>query len=362
MSVITLNHWKMQAIWDSFQQNIGIEDLQNELLYYIEQDQEEEFWFVVEDQNEPIVIGWSDFIYGMHLQGIPTEYRERFLIWILNYVKQNPLSKIGDYYRAGLWNADILQILSTKTTNHLHYFVQQALDILRTEVECPCRTSKKTKNPILPHKSFSRLYVRKYTITEFEFEIERNQSDQPLELKPPISLLPKTDILPLTVVQFCNFLSEKRGFKPFYKIQNEMISTVSSSNGYRIPTVDEWEHLAKCDTKFDYSGGQIVDHVAWYRDNSRGMKQIVGQRKPNKWNLFDMSGNVNELVHKNVVRNRIQRIHYSDLQYRLTEHFGLFGGSYRDNVDQVSLWESCHRQKRNTVAQRYFGVRLLRYA
>ena len=46
MSVLTLNHWKMQAIWGSFQKNIGIEDLQNELLYYIEQDQEEEFWFV----------------------------------------------------------------------------------------------------------------------------------------------------------------------------------------------------------------------------------------------------------------------------------------------------------------------------
>ena len=361
MSVRTLNHWKIQAIWDSFQKNIGIEDLQNELLYYIEQDQEEEFWFVVEDQNEPIVIGWTDFTYGMHIQGIPSSYRERFLMWIVNYVKQNPLSKIGDYYLAGLWNADILQMLS-RTTNNLGFFAQQALDILRMEVECPSRTSKTTKNPILPNKSFSTLYVRKYIITEFEFYMERNQLDQPLEVPPPISLLPKTDILPLTAIKFCNSLSKKQGYEPFYKIQNEVISTISSSNGYRIPTAVEWLHLAKCDTKFDYSGGQIANQVSWYRENSRGMKHAVGQRKPNKWNLFDMSGNINELVHTNVVRNRIQRMHHSDLHYRLTEHFGVFGGSYRDNANQVSLFESCHKHRRNTVAHRYFGFRLLRYA
>ena len=45
----------------------------------------------------------------------------------------------------------------------------------------------------------------------------------------------------------------------------------------------------KCDTKLITR--RNVDHVAWYR-NDQEAKPNVGQRKPNKWNLFDMSGNV----------------------------------------------------------------------
>jgi hypothetical protein len=356
-----LNRWKLASIWESYSQGIGIEDLHEELLYSLQQDQKEEFWLVVEDQNEPILIGWINFEYGMHLEGIVIEYRERLLMWVVDYVEKHPQSRIGVFYKSGLWDADILKIASNITGVQVAFFIPQALKILRSEVLCPARVSK-NKKPIVPHSSFSVIYVKKYVITELEFENINAQSSHHVASS-DLYLEPLTDKSPFAVMKLCNRLSKTNGFEPFYKIQNDSISTISSSNGYRIPTTIEWEHIARCNTKFDYSGGQIVDQVAWYEGNSKGRKHIVGQRKANKWGVFDMTGNVDELVHNNVLRNRIQKIkNLDDLKFRQTEHFCVFGGTYMSNVMQASLHESCHKRRRNTVGQRYFGVRLIRYA
>ena len=43
-----------------------------------------------------------------------------------------------------------------------------------------------------------------------------------------------------------------------------------------------------------YAGGNDIDEVAWYGDNSGNETHPVGQKAPNELGLYDMSGNVRE--------------------------------------------------------------------
>jgi formylglycine-generating enzyme required for sulfatase activity len=63
--------------------------------------------------------------------------------------------------------------------------------------------------------------------------------------------------------------------------------------GFRLPTEAEWEYAARSGgQKQRYAGGDDVDALAWYENNSGGQTQPVGSRAPNGLDVFDMSGNV----------------------------------------------------------------------
>lgn len=61
---------------------------------------------------------------------------------------------------------------------------------------------------------------------------------------------------------------------------------------YRLPTEAEWEFAARAGTTGAYPGE--VDDLGWYYENSAEQTHPVGQKKPNPWGLYDMSGNVYE--------------------------------------------------------------------
>ncbi|WP_296013314.1 formylglycine-generating enzyme family protein [uncultured Treponema sp.] len=108
-------------------------------------------------------------------------------------------------------------------------------------------------------------------------------------------------------VMFCNKLSEQEGLAPVYSVDGEtdvsqwgrMFSSVSvkikcneNANGYRLPTVEEWQYAAKGGQEFKHSGSDNLDEVAWYGDNSGYKTHPVAQKKPNGYGLYDMTGNV----------------------------------------------------------------------
>lgn len=98
-------------------------------------------------------------------------------------------------------------------------------------------------------------------------------------------LTPKDYDLPVAMVAFddckafCRWLSEKEGVE------------------YDLPTEAEWEFAARGgNLSKDYfaSGGNDVDKVAWYADNTNGELHPVGRKRPNELGIYDMTGNVRE--------------------------------------------------------------------
>lgn len=96
----------------------------------------------------------------------------------------------------------------------------------------------------------------------------------------------------IDAMNFCNKLSELEGLTESYQLDTENgdVSAVENSNGYRLPSEAEWEFACRAGTNAVRYGE--LDDIAWYKGNSNGSIQPVGQKEPNAWGLYDMLGNV----------------------------------------------------------------------
>ena len=67
---------------------------------------------------------------------------------------------------------------------------------------------------------------------------------------------------------------------------------------FRLPTAQEWLFAAAGGNNsqgYTYSGSNTINNVAWYHDNCSS-KQTVGTKMPNELGIYDMSGNVYEII------------------------------------------------------------------
>jgi len=98
-------------------------------------------------------------------------------------------------------------------------------------------------------------------------------------------------------VLYCNLRSRAEGLQPCYAEESETWQCDFEANGYRLPTEAEWEYACRAGTSTKYSFGNDVRKLkayAWFTGNSVKMTHPVGQKKPNRWGLYDMYGNVAE--------------------------------------------------------------------
>lgn len=76
----------------------------------------------------------------------------------------------------------------------------------------------------------------------------------------------------------------------------EKLNTLTGLS-FRMPTEAEWEYAARGGSKsqrYQYSGSDNLDDVAWSNCSSIKKLQPVGSKNPNELGIYDMSGNVGE--------------------------------------------------------------------
>ncbi len=116
--------------------------------------------------------------------------------------------------------------------------------------------------------------IGKYSVTQAQYEAVMGTNPSRFQNNPqnPVEKISWND-----AQAFCRKLSQITG------------------KTYRLPTEAEWEYACRAGTTtrfyFGDDANQLGDY-AWYKGNSQQTTHPVGQKKPNAWGLYDMSGNV----------------------------------------------------------------------
>lgn len=116
-------------------------------------------------------------------------------------------------------------------------------------------------------------------------------------------------------VEFCKRLTERES----------QSKRLIPDYAYRLPNEKEWEYCCRANTITDYNFGsnvKIVNDFAINYANSMSETAMVKSKRPNRWGLYDMHGNVAEWTYNYYPEN--------NLGGELKPQYVLRGGSWKD--------------------------------
>lgn len=167
------------------------------------------------------------------------------------------------------------------------------------------------------------LLVSDHEVTQYEYQsvVGNNPSYFQGKNKKPASgevqkNRPVENVSWYDAIYYCNKRSSSENLTPCYSVNgntgvnswiytpgkgNKITGTITcdfTANGYRLPTVSEWEYIARGGndgipaTQTTYSGSNTINDVAWHRGNKGEGSHEVKKKAPNSLGIYDMSGNV----------------------------------------------------------------------
>jgi len=138
------------------------------------------------------------------------------------------------------------------------------------------------------HKvKLSAFYISKYEITNAEFVVFLNSNGNKIENNSLwINTKGKWNNISCRITEKNNKFIIEKGFEnyPVNFVSWYGASAYCKWKGGRLPTEAEWEYAANNIT-------EDIDKYAWYKSNANRNLYAVGQKKPNKFGLYDMQGN-----------------------------------------------------------------------
>ncbi|MEY3220298.1 MAG: hypothetical protein RIT27_1655 [Pseudomonadota bacterium] len=135
------------------------------------------------------------------------------------------------------------------------------------------------EKPIHEVKIDRQFAIGKYPVTfeEYDLYCERTGQSKPSDSNWGRGKRPVTNVSWHDALKYCEWLSKE------------------TDKQYRLPSESEWEYACRANNQgkwcFGDNENELKDY-AWYSANSSSQTHPVGEKKPNKFGLFDMHGNV----------------------------------------------------------------------